>query len=769
MIACLATATWAQEAPAETAELSGVVLERGSGARLAGASVVARSTVGDGEVATSTADDGTFRLEVPAGPLQIVVTATDHREQVFDEALATGESVEVRYYVDRYAWDDEIVVYGEMREEVAREVLSAEELRRVPGAFGDPIRALQSLPSVSRGPDLSGDIVARGAEAWNTAAYVDGIRVPFLFHFLVGRSIVNPDLLDDIEFYPGAVPPRFGDVSQAVIQARTDHGVADPGLHGRVHFDLLDYGGSLAANLDHDWTLRMAGRKAWVSTLIQGIAWGARVAQGLEDPAVREASIRFPYEDYQARLERDYGRDVLSFTWIGARDGIGLIPERPDADGDGHPDPPPPNLLPYDPDALIDTRFFRIAARWDHDPGTLDGSWSTWAIFGRDIQQNLVPDLGLVGATSLQFARLETWWLSLGHDGRFDLSRAFELRYGADLIAQPGRALAVLELSTDPEHATTTATKVFAGPFAEVVTNAGPLRLAPGLRVSVHHLLDQTSLVPEPRLNSRLHLSDSVDLIAYAGLLSQGPGLAQVAQGFAGDDLSVTRAAQFTMGLEGRWPSGLGLTLAAYETEMWDLVVRDDRWVVAPGSALDTGPVFLQEVPRWLSAHGRSAGVELQLRSQPVGDRFGWIASSVGRSLRWTDDFDYRAQSDIPFNLVAVYGFSLGHQWTMSGRGQLASGLVFTPQEPSFRPLSDHWEGLEGPRNADRYPVYRRVDLRIDKSWIAKRARWTVYLDVFNATNAHNPLYTTYDDLYLEPNVLAFVPILPTLGIEAAY
>lgn len=767
MLPWFAAAT-AQEASSESGELTGLVLERGSGARLAGATVTARSTVGDGEVVATTTADGTFTLTVPAGPLEITVRAADHREQRFTEALATGESVEVRYYVDRYAWDDEVVVYGEMREEVAREVLSAEELRRVPGSFGDPIRALQSLPSVSRGPDLSGDIVARGAEAWNTAAYVDGIRVPFLFHFLVGRSIVNPDLLADIEFYPGAVPPRFGDVTQAVIQARTEHGVADPGVHGRVHFDLLDYGGSLSANLDHDWTLRLAGRQAWVSTLIQGIAWGSRVAQGLEDPSVREASIRFPYQDYQARLERDYGRDVLSFTWLGARDGIALVPERRDADGDGHPDPLAPNTLPYDPNALIDTRFFRVAARWDHDPGTLDGSWSTWAIFGRDIQQNLVPDVGLIGSSGVQFARLETWWLSAGHDGRLDLSRAFELRYGADLIVQPGRALAVLELSSDPDHATTTAVRVFAGPFAELVTEPGPLRIAPGVRLSVHHLED-TTVVPDPRLNTRLHLSDTVDVIGYAGMLSQGPGLAQVAQGFAGDDLSVTRAAQFTVGLEGRWPSGLGLTLAGYETEMWDLVIRDDRWVVAPDPVDEGGSVFLQEVPRWLSARGRAAGVELQLRSQPVGDRFGWIAASVGRSLRWTEAFDYRAESDIPFNLVAVYGFSLGHRWTMSGRGQLASGLVFTPQEPNYLPGNDQWEGLDGPRNAERYPLYRRVDVRIDKSWIAKRARWTVYLDVFNATNAHNPLYTTYDDLYLERQTLAFVPVLPALGIEAAY
>lgn len=768
MLGWLSTVAAAQTP--ETATLSGSVVELGSGLPLPGAII---EITADGPPQRAVADEeGDFRIVVPAGRVQLVISAPEHRDGTFVESVATDEIVQVKYRLERFSWTEEVVVYGEARQEVARTVISMDELRRIPGSFGDPIRALQSLPSVTRGPDLSGDIVARGAEAVNTAAYVDGIRIPFLFHFLVGRSVVNPGLIEDIEFFPGAVPPRYGDVNQAVINARTRFDPADPGFHGRVHADLLELGWSGNANLGDGWTLRFGGRRAWVASVVNGGVSVYRAIRGLNDPAVRPATAKVPYRDQQVRIVKDFGRARLAFTLLSARDAIELVPEAIDLDNDGKWDEPPVPNLPYNPYLIFESRFERAQARWDREFAD-GGTMSTWGTVGRDSQQNLVPGLGLVGQSGLEFAALKQGWVSFGHDGTYPLRPQLDLHTGGEITIQPGQ---IVDLSEAP-YPTTEALRLWAGPFGELVATPGQWRLAPGFRVSVHQLLDGPKVVPEPRFGVRYAFDDHWSIIGYVGVLSQGPTLPQAGVGLARGTLGVAKALQSTVGIEARWPSGWGFDLNAYETEMADLVLRDVELVVAPpplaGTTLTTGDVDVAQilpVPYYETLRGRAYGIEAQLRLMPKGDTFGWVAGSVGRSFRYRDDgTSFRANSDVPFNLVAVWGTGLGKNWTVSGRAQLSSGLVFSPLLGHYEPGQDAWYGVEGERNADRYPLYRRVDLRVDKTWIGRRARWTLYLDVFNALNQHNPLFATYDIDYQNLDVQAFVPILPALGLEVAY
>jgi hypothetical protein len=59
--------------------------------------------------------------------------------------------------------------------------------------------------------------------------------------------------------------------------------------------------------------------------------------------------------------------------------------------------------------------------------------------------------------------------------------------------------------------------------------------------------------------------------------------------------------------------------------------------------------------------------------------------------------------------------------------------------------------------------------VRIDRTWTAKRARWTLYADVFNALNNKNDFLVTYDPLYREFRSIIWIPIIPTIGLEVSY
>ena len=64
--------------------------------------------------------------------------------------------------------------------------------RDTPGTGGDPLRVVESLPGVSQIVWPFAVYAIRGANPGNTGFFLDGMRVPTLFHFALGPSIVHP-------------------------------------------------------------------------------------------------------------------------------------------------------------------------------------------------------------------------------------------------------------------------------------------------------------------------------------------------------------------------------------------------------------------------------------------------------------------------------------------------------------------------------------------------------------------------------------------------
>jgi hypothetical protein len=91
-----------------------------------------------------------------------------------------------------------------------RRTLETEELRNVPGAFGDPFRVLEALPGVT--PYLSGlpYVYVRGAPPAGTLYVYDDIALPTLFHLGLGPAVIHPAMIGPVEFFSGVGPARYG-------------------------------------------------------------------------------------------------------------------------------------------------------------------------------------------------------------------------------------------------------------------------------------------------------------------------------------------------------------------------------------------------------------------------------------------------------------------------------------------------------------------------------------------------------------------------------
>jgi len=141
---------------------------------------------------------------------------------------------------------EEVVVRGH-RVEVGVTHLGGGEVRQIPGAFGDAFRAIEALPGVT--PIVSGlpFFFVRGAPPGNTGYFLDGVRVPLLYHLALGPSVVHPGLIESVDFYPGGYPARYGRYAGGILDGQTLAPARK--VHGEANVRLFDAGALVEAPL----------------------------------------------------------------------------------------------------------------------------------------------------------------------------------------------------------------------------------------------------------------------------------------------------------------------------------------------------------------------------------------------------------------------------------------------------------------------------------------------------------------------------------------
>ena len=103
-----------------------------------------------------------------------------------------------------------VVIADKPEPDITRRTITVKEIQKIPGTFGDPVRVIQNLPGTARAPFGTGLVVVRGSNPEDTAFYVDGIRVPLIYHLGGLVSIINEDLVGSVDYLPGGYGVEYG-------------------------------------------------------------------------------------------------------------------------------------------------------------------------------------------------------------------------------------------------------------------------------------------------------------------------------------------------------------------------------------------------------------------------------------------------------------------------------------------------------------------------------------------------------------------------------
>src|SRR5690606_22685646 len=138
----------------------------------------------------------------------------------------------------------DIEVVG-VRPHAASTSLTRAEARLLPGAFGDPTRTLDMMPGVSPVVAALPLFFFRGASPCTGGCFIDGIRIPMLYHLFLGPSVVHPALIERVDLHAAASPAAYGRFAGAVVSAK----LAEPErrFRGEGSVRLLDSGALVEA------------------------------------------------------------------------------------------------------------------------------------------------------------------------------------------------------------------------------------------------------------------------------------------------------------------------------------------------------------------------------------------------------------------------------------------------------------------------------------------------------------------------------------------
>lgn len=736
------------------ATLEGTLFARGSRGFVPGALVVCDNAP---EFEAYSNEQGRFMLQTRAGVCEVRVVAADFETFKTSEPLEPGETKEVKYYVlPKVIGYQTIVRDRKEKKEVVRRTLSRQEVQKIPGTFGDPIRVIQNFPGVARAPFGLGQLIVRGANPNQTLTFFDGVEIPLLFHLGGGPSIVNGEFLDRIDFFPGGFGSRYGRAIGGVVDVSSRKGAADT-WHGVAKVDLLDASLFAEAPITDQISVAVAARRSYVDALLPLVL--------PKDPQGGALLVLPAYWDYQVRLDiggkkgeklKD-GQSTYSLFAFGSDDTLRVV-----ATGGGR-----------NRDVTVDTQttFHRLIGAWNFKTG--------------DTTFKLTPYAGIdLAKVAFGPATLKANQYNVGLRGDLgiDLSQYFTVRAGMDIVNKTlvGEAeLPVLEgvqyisfPGADPKVGTQQVSALinsFDGAlYAELDVNVGNFSATPGVRVSHAFVNGQTLQAIDPRLYARYQLLESTAIKGSIGLYTQPPaGTDMEPPPFGTPGLFHEKAFQSSLGVSHRFTEFINIDVTGFYNRRFDNVVSPGQTVVNPdGSITTTRSANL--------GLGRAYGMELMLRHEVSKNFFGWIAYTLNRSeeRRAGTTNDYVVSTfDQTHILTVVASYKLPWGFELGARFRYVTGRPKSALEHQYdiwQADSNSYSGMFGPARAARIKDFHQLDIRLDKNFVFEKWTLTAYLDVQNVYNQQNVEASFYDYRFRQEFEVPGIPILPVIGLKGS-
>jgi TonB family protein len=609
----------------------------------------------------------------------------------------------------------DVTVVG-VREAPERVSMSRAEVREMPGTFGDPFRAVEVMPGVT--PLATGlpYFYVRGAPPGNVGYYLDNIRLPLLYHFALGPSVIHPGIIERVDLYSGAYPARYGRFSGGIVAAET----TPPKLtfHGEANVRLFDAGALVEAPVaDGRGVVLAAGRYSYTGGILSLIA----------------PEVTLGYWDYQLRGSYEVTeRDRLGVFAFGSYDFF-AVEDSGREDGLG-------------------TEFHRIDLRHER---RIDAR--------TDLKSAVTLGYDRTGQDTLDEDAVSVLDLSIGARTRLEHRGSEQALYRGGLDLNFDDYSTALD-DEEAEQDFPTRTDYALGAFAEVVWAPERwMQITPGLRVDWYGSGNSNAVGIDPRISARYQISRRVALKNALGIAHQPPSFVVPVPGFAlgGLEDGLQRAFQSSAGVDVAIGGDVHAEATVFQNVFFNL---SDLLSLVQSGELD------DDVDLETRLRGQSYGLEIMVR-RPLTEKLGgYFAYTLSRSLRSLRGHRFTASFDRTHVLHAALAYDLGRRWRAGTRFTFYTGV---PAEVEYTLTVDPMGQPTFATDVDRgirAPSFYRLDVRLEKKWPigTKGAWWSFIFEIINTTLHKETLSYRCTEAGCRGDEFGPVTI-PSIGVEAAF
>ena len=725
---------------AETYRLSGHVIDKASRAPIADAVVSLYGYTNKFAVSDSS---GLFVIEAVApGIERLTATCLGYKNLLSAEFMVSPKMPIIVLEMEEDATQlQEVTVRSsslrKLKESpMSLQIIGLKEIEKSPGGNRDISRIIRSYPGVSfTVGGYRNDLIVRGGAPSENKFYLDGVEIPNINHFATqgasggAVSILNADMIREVQFYSGAFPVDKSDAMSSVMDIRLQDGNMDKHSF-KATLGASEVSLSGTGHYKENTSYLFSVRRSYLQLLFK--AFGLPFLPSFIDGQVKVKS-------------RLTAHDELTFLALGAIDDMKLNKDQKGEDAE--------YILSYLPrirqKTLTSGAVYKHYAAHSIQSLTLGYNFlrnENLKYYNNDESSETNKTLDLNSTEQKVSLKAENrsngdrWSFSEGVEGAYShyynqtYQRMFSnAAYLSDYLTRLGivswGAYASARFKSADDRWT---------------VNGGVRMDGSNYSSEMSKLWKQLS----PRLSLSYRITSALSLNTGAGIFYQLP--VYTALGFKSSDgtlvnkgLKYIRSKSSSVGMEYNKEEKLVLTVEGFykRYDHTPLSVVDQIPLACKGN--DYGIVGNELLVS--TASGRAYGVEASLRWQ-LPQKFNLVSSvTLYKS-------EYRNDTDAPFiasawdnrfiaNLLGTY--YMRRNWSVGMKLSAIGGAPYTPYDVAKSSLVEAWEARGrayfdySQYNDKRLKAYAQCDLRVDKMYYFRRWMLGFYLDIQNLTKSN--------------------------------
>ncbi len=680
---------------------------------------------------------------------KIVISTTGYIR--FEQDINIKEKSNIIVYVQKesYSAFETVVVDSKLKRDQSQKTLTRREFLDMPGANGDPLKAVQNLPGINRTGGFSSVVIIQGSAPKDTAYDFEGHDIPLVLHFGGLTSVVMPEALEQVDYLSAGYGAEYSRALGGIISLKSRKPeVNDRDRKGLFYADNLSAGGLYEAKIDEKSSFLISGRYSYIGFFLK---------TALKDSEALNLTVAPEYQDLTAIYNYDIS-DVEKFklSLLGSRDRLAFVLAEP---------------FKQDPSvrgAFSNTvNFYRFIPAWSKK---ID-AYSTYRLsagIGKDEIAIEIGDQYFKLASQVVTLRAEwdhqvtpTWQSQLGIDSQFartNVNLRVPLSRSEGGIGNPvaGAEKREAQIKVDTTN--------LGAYWRNQISLDEKWENLPSLRADRFSQTKESFLLP--RLATKYRYTDALHLKAGTGLYVQPPEEQESNDVYGNPDIKSPQAFHLTFGFEkdNREGSKNGSVFSAnyFDRTFNKLVIQSAATTNRNGQTVFE--IYNND------GKGRSYGVEAQWKF--YHDEYnGFVSYTLSKSSRWNPrQSTYTFEYDQTHNLNAVIAKNLPREWKISGRARYVTGNPRTPVlGGTYDADNETYFPTRGPLYSTRLKDFHQLDLRIDKKFISNRSVWSAYLDIQNILNTKNPESLQYAYDYSSSEQINGLPFLPAIGVKGEF